>query len=279
MRAGGAAGLLLVLGMLAPGAQAADQPLRIYPLGDSITYGTSSLAPVPGGYRDPLHALLGTLGIAHTFVGSQTGNPTASLASAGQSAHEGHPRYRIDQVTRGLTGTSGGGSDAGGSWLLGRGSRPAIDPDVVLVLVGANDILTGYDPGTRYPTGSGAVDFTYAPQRAVFIDHLAARLRTLVETLHQHRPHARLVVGTLLPIGERFCDAITPDYAPRVQELVRELGAEDRPVVLADTFSAFADTARGGCKIRPGMLSDPVHPTELGYRVLAHVFGLALAAP
>ncbi|MCA1713108.1 MAG: GDSL-type esterase/lipase family protein [Actinobacteria bacterium] len=272
------AALLGAVGVLAPGAQAAQRPLQIYPLGDSITYGTSFPASTPGGYRGVLHALLDAEGVPHAFVGAQNGNPSPLLTRDAQDRHDGHPGYLIDQVTRGLTGASGGGTDGGGRWLLGRGTRAPISPDVVLVHLGTNDIIRGYDPGTRYPTGTGKPDLASPQQRALFVAHMTGRLRTLLDTLHRYRPRATVVVATVLPIGFGACDPVTPEYARSVQRLVEEQRAAGRPVRVADAFAAFADIGPTGCTIRPGMLSDTVHPTAAGYALLGRVFEGAMQA-
>jgi len=49
-------------------AAATPPPVRILPLGDSITYGY----PVPGGYRLPLYQLLTNAGYNVDFTGTQT---------------------------------------------------------------------------------------------------------------------------------------------------------------------------------------------------------------
>jgi hypothetical protein len=66
--------------------------VRVMPLGDSITEGTQ----VPGGYRIGLWQRLNTNGYRVDLVGSQFNGPT----SLGDHDHEGHPGWRIDQVTR-----------------------------------------------------------------------------------------------------------------------------------------------------------------------------------
>lgn len=268
--------LLLAAAVAAPSAQAAQQPLRIYPLGDSITYGSSYPAETPGGYRGVLHAALDEAGVRHVFVGAHTGNPSPLLARDGQLHHDGHPGYRVDQVARALTGSSDGPSDGGGRWLLGRPGRPAVQPDVVLVHLGTNDILAGYDPGTRYPTRTGTVDFSSPDQRQVFVAHLTDRLRTLLVTLHRYRPRATLVVATVIPIGTTACDSATPAYADSVRALVGQLRRAGWSVAVADAFGAFADVGAAGCTVRPGLLSDTVHPTAAGYALLADVFAAAL---
>jgi len=98
----------------------APTPIRIMPLGDSITYGTNSTGTV--GYRRPLYQLL--IGAGHNvdFVGSQTDGSPEDF----DRNHEGHRGWRADQIRDGITG-----------WL---NSTPA---DVVLLHIGTNDITQG----------------------------------------------------------------------------------------------------------------------------------------
>src|SRR5713101_7644123 len=81
-----AKGLVAALGTIAfmVGATAAPPPIRILPLGDSITYGYD----VPGGYRLPLYQVLTNAGYNVDFTGTQTGNGAADLPDPD---HEGHP--------------------------------------------------------------------------------------------------------------------------------------------------------------------------------------------
>jgi lysophospholipase L1-like esterase len=101
-------------------------PIRIMPLGDSITYGTNSTGIV--GYRRPLYQLLTGAGYNVDFVGSQTdGSPTDFDRN-----HEGHRGWRADQIRDNITG-----------WL---NSTPA---DVILLHIGTNDI--SQDQGAANP--------------------------------------------------------------------------------------------------------------------------------
>ncbi|MGW4945697.1 SGNH/GDSL hydrolase family protein [Actinoplanes sp. NPDC004185] len=106
-------------GAAAP-ARAAD-PVRIMPLGASITWGTSSTDG--NGYREELRKhLAGDAGVAIDFVGSQQSGTMTDRDN------EGHPGLRIDQIAA--------NADA---WLA------AARPDVVLLNVGTNDTLQNYD--------------------------------------------------------------------------------------------------------------------------------------
>ena len=97
-------------------------PLRILPLGDSITTGVGAA----GGYRASLYARLVNAGYAVDFVGTKTSNGAAGLPD---SDHEGHNGFRMDQLNAGLD-----------LWL---DADP--DPDVVLLLIGTNDFAQDYD--------------------------------------------------------------------------------------------------------------------------------------
>jgi lysophospholipase L1-like esterase len=92
-------------------------PIRIMPLGDSITYGTGSTYAV--GYRRPLYQLLSGAGHNVDFVGSQT---TGFLYDFDQN-HEGYRGWHANEIRDHITG-----------WL---NSNPA---DVILLHIGTNDI-------------------------------------------------------------------------------------------------------------------------------------------
>ena len=112
-----AAAGLAVAALLAPSSpRGAPSPLRVMPLGDSITDGFN----VPGGYRIELEDRLLASGLRVDFVGSLRNGP-ATLADGN---HEGHSGWRIDELH---------GSVAG--WLR------AYRPHVVLLLIGTNDII------------------------------------------------------------------------------------------------------------------------------------------
>jgi lysophospholipase L1-like esterase len=100
----------------APAPQDAAPPLRIMPLGDSITDGMQ----VPGGYRTGLWQFLNSDGVAVSFVGSQASGP----AQLPERDNEGHPGWRMGQIYLRARG-----------WLLNR------RPQVVLLDIGTNDIL------------------------------------------------------------------------------------------------------------------------------------------
>jgi lysophospholipase L1-like esterase len=115
---------LAFLGLLLPFSPAIAQapPIRIMPLGDSITFGSGAA----GGYRNKLYQTLTAGGYNVDFVGTQTGNGVAALPD---SDHQGISGWRIDQLDSNIAG-----------WL---GS--IADPDVVLLHIGTNDFGQGVD--------------------------------------------------------------------------------------------------------------------------------------
>lgn len=111
---------LLSAASLLPYATVSAQPapLRVMPLGDSITYGSGGTANV-GGYRGTLFSLLTGAGYAPDFVGTQTGN--SSLLT--DRDHQGHSGWRIAQLDANVE-----------SWFAS-----IADPDVILLHIGTND--------------------------------------------------------------------------------------------------------------------------------------------
>ncbi len=95
-------------------------PVRVMPLGDSITYGY----PDTSGYRVGLAQLASQAGESIDFVGTlQHGPPELA-----DKDHEGHGGWRIDQLTPNIA-----------SWMAsGR-------PDIVLLHIGTNDVAENHE--------------------------------------------------------------------------------------------------------------------------------------
>jgi len=93
----------------------AETPLKIMPLGDSITYGSE-----PGAYRADLYQLLVNANFNINYVGSETYNSVPWLPSPYQ---EGHGGYTIGQIYNGFL-----------TWI-----NEIPSPDIILLLIGTND--------------------------------------------------------------------------------------------------------------------------------------------
>lgn len=104
--------------LLPAAAQADPLPLKVMPLGDSITVGSGGTANL-GGYRDKLFTLLTNAGYAPDFVGTQTNN--SSLLA--DPDHQGQGGWRIAQIDSNIE-----------AWLAAVAS-----PDFVLLHIGTND--------------------------------------------------------------------------------------------------------------------------------------------
>ncbi len=93
-----------------------SSPLRVMPLGDSITEGNG--AQVPGAYRPYLWQLAQQDKVAIDFVGSQVSGP----ASLPDKDHEGHPSWTTQQLDQQIV-----------SWVR------TYRPDVILLHAGTNN--------------------------------------------------------------------------------------------------------------------------------------------
>lgn len=115
-------------------------PIKVMPLGDSITHGSA----IAGGYRIPLWHNLLAEGWAVDFVGSQANGPFSI-----DRDHEGHPGQSIQYLREHVI-----------DWL------DRYRPDLILLMIGTNDVL--------YPQRQ---DFAQAAYRLrALIDQVTRRL-------------------------------------------------------------------------------------------------------
>jgi acyl-CoA thioesterase I len=116
----------LILFLLVSMAQAA--PLKIMPLGDSLTAGGYNLNKnewhVGSGYRAKLKELLASHQIEIDFVGSMSHGFEGFI----DREHEGYSGFRIEQIAEKFEST-----------LL------ETKPDVVLLMTGSNDLFQNYE--------------------------------------------------------------------------------------------------------------------------------------
>jgi lysophospholipase L1-like esterase len=103
-------------------------PVKIMPLGDSITYGTHGTGETRTndlitGYRQPLYLSLTDAGFYFDFVGSKIAGDSATPVF--DYEHEGHAGWRDDEV-----------ADYVYQWLF---NKPA---DIVLLHIGTNELTT-----------------------------------------------------------------------------------------------------------------------------------------
>ena len=230
------------------------EPLRILPLGDSITRGsylateegriTGLPHPDGGGWRKTLQASLRDAGIPYDFVGD------LSYAAFGK---EGVIDPQFDPDHHGLAGFS--------NTLIRNGGIVPTPPDVLAALgvkevrvSGIADVLKRHQPDVILLM-SGANGFNDAAR-----DEL---IRLIGETSRAH-----LLVATILPqkpprAGWEKVDA----YNATLPAVVAAQKAAGKPISLVDIHAAITTD---------DLLPDGVHPNQEGMDKMADVWFAAL---
>ena len=179
---------------------------NVLPLGDSITNGDAAV----GGYRTKLYTDIAGSTASVMLVGNLTGNASTTLTTAGQTHHEGHSGYRIDQISTNID-----------SWL-----STIANPDYVLLMIGTND-------------------FTQGNEVAKAIE----RLDTLIAKIVAARPNAQVLVANLTPRTDNTTleSQIQSLYNPLIPGIVARRAALGQNVSFVDMHSALtgADLADG----------------------------------
>ena len=227
---------LLALAFGSMGRPAAASAITIMPLGDSITYGYSDGADVPGGYRSVLFRDLTSAGYTPTFVGSETANPDPTLPAAADG-QEGHVGWLI----------AGSGDQASYSlstyidrWLApGNG----VNPNLILLEIGTNEFLQNYHTSA-------------APYE----------LAALVTRISELRPNAEILLSTITPLSVSSQNA-------EVQAFNAALGGPDGIVAqLQKLGEKVALVNAGGSLVGSDLSPDGGHPTAAGYVKLGNAW-------
>jgi lysophospholipase L1-like esterase len=209
-------------------------PLKICPLGDSITYGDSGTYTTPGGYRDRLYTNLKNAGRNVQFVGSDASNPSPTLTAAGQVAHDGHGGWTIDQIAAQVD-----------TWL------PSYKPDVILLMIGSNDLVAFKE------TAADAKN----------------RLVSLINKIVTDCPAATVFVSNIIPVQSNDSRGVYADGSPinptviAYDDLIRTevvpgFQAAGKNVSFVDQYSNFVDS---NGKIRASQFGNYEHPSTAGY--------------
>lgn len=217
--------------------------LKIMPTGDSITFGSN------GGYRQPLYNHLLPLAPGFQYVGDSTVGPGA--LPVGYRNHAGHSSYSSQDIRLNLDGldtttfNTYGGADRnpnGGYWLTGgdgtngRPNRAPIHPDVILLLVGANDIY-----------------------RLTLNDSQAyASYTALLDEIYRLRPTAHVFMAKITPHANAAEDAKAVAYNNQVAAVYQAFKTAGKNVHLVDLHTDYT-----------GGLPDNLHPDAAGYAWMA----------
>lgn len=236
--------LLLVAFLPLWGAEA-PPPLRLMALGDSLTAWN-------GAWRHPLQELLEARGLAVDFVGTQRD----AYPGNRDGDHEGYSGHRVDNILDRLYGNP----HAWGGPVEANEAVKRCQPDLVIVLLGTNDLRQGRWPEASAPSGGGAVLDGYGQ---------------LVERVLADAPHARVFVCGLPPNTlDRLPEHIRawPEYAAceSVNDLIPAFNRALREqVVQMQASGRRVSWIEGGAVLSGEDLRDGIHPTDTGFRKLA----------
>lgn len=259
-------------------AVATAQILNVMPLGDSLTWGydggpdtTAYLDDLDtGGYRSPLYSDLTLYGINVNYVGVSNENPSPTLTSAGQTAQNGFNGFKINEIDGNLAGSAPDTDDVsnlGGYWLTGGGGtgRGAETANVILLQIGANDIVQEYDPSY---SGTPGTESTSA-----FASDMTLRLETLINDIMHDEPGATILVDGTTPIINPYlgdANTIVQDYDSDIAQAITTKYA-GKPVDYVNMYGAFLDP--GTSTVNSSLFAgDGLHLTTQGYDVMAQTW-------
>jgi lysophospholipase L1-like esterase len=215
-------------------------PVKIMPVGDSITEGKY----ITGGYRKPLYQLLKDNGYFVTFVGKEDNgepaNDTGFSTSMENPNHEGYGSARIDMLLN-------GGTTEKHTALPIKTSLVNNNPDVVLIMLGTNDIL-GMTPTNR----------------------MQQTMEKLVSSIFEQNPDATVILASIPPITKieaRNTDVTA--YNAVLPGIVAKEKALNHKIEFADIRSVFTGPA--------DLSGDRVHPSAAGYNKMAALWYSVLA--
>ncbi|WP_193213775.1 GDSL-type esterase/lipase family protein [Luteolibacter marinus] len=239
------AGLALLGSLLSSGIGHGQAPVRILPLGDSITDGSAFDSPDgSGGYRGPLYNLLSGAGYNVDYIGSHTVNSGLLV----EKEHEGHSGWRIDQLDTNMAG-----------WL-----ESYADPDVVLMHIGTNDFGQNFNTTTAIDRLDALIlkIATLRPYAHIIVTNLMEREEPRNSNIQaQFNPFVEAVVDAHAAAGRRVTfldmraavplsdmpDQLHPDqtgydkmagaWLPAIQEVIGVDGDDAVPEVVSATGS------------------------------------------
>ena len=214
-----------------------ETPLRIMPLGDSITEGqTDRETPefLQEGYRIGLWNRLIDFGLPFDFVGSRSSG-TENLPD---QDHEGNPGFSTRDLTLGRNNQPGTGVD---NWLS------AANPNVILLMIGTNN--------------SGSLP-----------EQMLSDLDTLIDRIvNVNNFTGQLIVSTIPPIDPagRFEDRI-----PNVEAYNAGIPNLVDSYIQAGQNVAFVDMINGANGLTIEDINEPpndggIHPLPEGYEKIA----------
>jgi hypothetical protein len=215
-----------------------SNPILVMPVGDSITDDCEE----SGAWRDPLQPLLDSGGIPFNFVGREMTSPVTN-ASFTKVHHEGYcgaviAAPGVSQPTHIYT--------AGENYLenIVPGAMATNQSDLMLILIGANDIGHGRDP-----TNTAQFD-----------------MPNLLDLIFSNNPAENVILAKITTLsnaslGYNAFAANVPIYNAQLQAMVNQHRLAGQNVRLADMFSVVNyDTMFN---------IDHLHPNPIGLAAIA----------
>lgn len=236
-------------------AKGEPAPLKIMPLGDSLTNGENADIPAEErcGYRKLLSSLIAENApeLRFVFVGSQKSGGTAYGNSAALFRHEGHNGYVINDIY-GKAPPHYGIAQNIDPWLK------KYQPDAVFIMLGTNDIGLSFESG----------DLS-------MIDRISENWELLAKTVLKALPDGgMLIAGAVPPIrnGEIF-NAWAKRLNSNLIKLSKSLDSDRKEVVFADINTAVNENG-----LADSFCSDGGHFNEAGYTAVGNAFYKAFAS-
>jgi len=210
----------------------------VLPLGDSITEGCCTSPE--GGYRIELFTQAVNNKQNITFVGGTLG--IGDAAPNGPTTVAGQPFPKGNEGNGGYT-IANPSSKGGIAGAITDQSCSTYKPNIVLLMIGTNDILQNIDLGN-------------AP----------ARLASLVDEIITDAPNALLVVSSIPPCCN---DATVQTYNATIPDMVKSRAQAGKHILFVDAHAAFVKDANYKTDY---ISSDGLHPSSNGYAVIGDLF-------
>ncbi|MEM9750121.1 MAG: cadherin-like domain-containing protein, partial [Pseudomonadota bacterium] len=210
--------------------------LRILPLGDSITLGISESNNGQGqgsdlnGYRLPLFNELTNAGADFDFVGQQS-NGTNALPD---QDHQGISGFRASQL-------AGSGGNSASSVVN------ATDPDVVLLMIGVNDIDNDNDGNAS--------------------NNVANDISSIIDDIHAIDPDIEIFVSEILPVRAGLTNASGFD----MNTIIDTTNAQIQSVIAGKSGNVQFVSMDGFTSANISAPADDngLHPTSGGFDIIA----------
>jgi lysophospholipase L1-like esterase len=231
----------------------AAAPIRICPMGDSITAGYTDnptwTVPFEFGYRSGLYELLTNSGVPFQFVGESeepwnslsgtvTNTPAPDLRVVDQDYHDGYAWQGTAFILLYL------------NYFLEAGQ-----PDVILLMIGINDIPEG---STAEPTAA------------------ELNLSNIVETVVSTNPSTYLIVAQITPFSSYT--AATTKYNNYIRDvLVPYFAAQGKLVSTVNQYASLC--VPGTTNIDASLYANGInHPSADGYNSMAQTWFAGIQA-